>query len=418
MQDNFYKAFEDKYRGSRELIKERLKVYLPFLEIFKDVYKKEELKILDLGCGRGEWLELVIEKGFNATGVDLDEGMLEACKVRNLNVIKKDALEFLKSVSDESYIAVSGFHIVEHLPFNVLKDLVKESLRVLKAGGLLVLETPNPENISVATINFWLDPTHIRPIPPMLLEFLTNYSGFYRSKILRLQEPKEIIANNEVSIKDIFYNVSPDYSIVAQKEDKKEILALFDKVFSKNYGIDLNHISDLYEAQHKFILMEIEEQNLAWQNIISNLSSELNALRMEYTSELNALRMEYTAVINSESWKITRPLRLAGKFARWFKTGIVAWLTFAPQSRPRRVIKKILIKLKEELTKRPKFKCIINMCLKPFPKLENRLRRIGKESPVATADCSDNHLYLSPRAKQIYNDLKKAIEQVKNENPN
>jgi O-antigen chain-terminating methyltransferase len=162
-----------------------------------------------------------------------------------------------------------------------------------------------------------------------------------------------------------------------------------------------------------------KEENLNSQiSQLTDTNNNLNQTIHNLSSELNALRMEYTAVMNSESWKITKPLRLAGKFARWFKTGIIAWLTFAPQSRPRRVIKKILIKLKEELTKRPKFKCIINMCLKPFTKLENRLKKIGKESPIATADCSDNHLYLSPRAKQIYDDLKKAIERVKNENPN
>ena len=76
MQDNFYRAFEDKHRGSRELIKERLKAYLPFIEPFKNIYKKEELKVLDLGCGRGEWIELVSENGFKALGVDIDDGML------------------------------------------------------------------------------------------------------------------------------------------------------------------------------------------------------------------------------------------------------------------------------------------------------------------------------------------------------
>jgi len=120
MQDNFYRAFEDKYRGSRETIKEKLKVYLPFIEPFKNIYKKEELKVLDLGCGRGEWIELVGENDFYGLGVDIDDDMLQACKILNLDVIHGDALEFLQKSPDESFVVVSGFHIAEHLPFDVL----------------------------------------------------------------------------------------------------------------------------------------------------------------------------------------------------------------------------------------------------------------------------------------------------------
>ena len=186
MIDGFYRAFEDRYRGSRHLIKDRLRVYLPFIEQLKACYP--DTPALDLGCGRGEWLELLQENGFKPTGVDVDDGMLEACRELGLSVEHCDALEALKNLADESQIVVSGFHIAEHLPFDILQTLVKETLRVLKPGGLLILETPNPENLTVGTSSFYFDPSHLRPIPPPLLAFLPEYYGFKNVKTIRLQE--------------------------------------------------------------------------------------------------------------------------------------------------------------------------------------------------------------------------------------
>ena len=190
MNNNFYKSLEDKFRGSRDLIKELLTIYLPFLEVFKNI--EQNVNVVDVGCGRGEWLQLLQENGIDAFGVDTDEGMLENAKKFGLNVKLIDAIEYLKSLDDESLYAISGFHIAEHLDFELLKELVKESFRVLKPAGLLILETPNPENIKIATCDFYLDPTHIKPIPPNLLSFLPEFYGFKRSKILRLKEDKEL----------------------------------------------------------------------------------------------------------------------------------------------------------------------------------------------------------------------------------
>ena len=173
MIDPFYRAFEDKFRGSRELIKSRLNAYISFILPFKELY--ENPQAIDLGCGRGEWLELLKEQGFDAQGVDLDEGMLTACIERGLKVQLADALTVLRSLPNESQTIVSAFHLVEHIPFSDLQILIQEALRVLKPAGLLIMETPNPENIVVATNNFYLDPTHTRPIPPQLLSFLPEY---------------------------------------------------------------------------------------------------------------------------------------------------------------------------------------------------------------------------------------------------
>lgn len=257
----FYRAFEDRYRGSRDTIKDRLRVYLPFVEPFKELYS--DCKAFDLGCGRGEWLELMAEAGFvKPHGVDLDEDMLAACHERGLPVAKADAITSLQSLPDESQVIVSGFHIAEHIPFDALLVLVREALRVLKPGGLLILETPNPENIVIGTSNFYLDPTHQRPLPMQLLSFLAEYSGFARTKILRLQEPKDIQEIQNLALPHVFNGVSPDYALVAQKAGAGNQVAAFDLVFGKTYGLSLEVLLARYEVGIQRRFAEIEDRIL------------------------------------------------------------------------------------------------------------------------------------------------------------
>lgn len=245
MTDHFYAAFEDRYRGSRELIYERLRAYLPFLEPLASLHPGSPL--IDLGCGRGEWLQLTLDQGFNSFGVDLDAGMLASCKALGLPVQQGDALAYLAGLPDNSQAIVSAFHLVEHIPFDALQVLVTQSLRVLKPGGLLIMETPNPENIVVGTSNFYLDPTHQRPIPSLLLSFLTEHQGFARTKVLRLQESPTLLQQQVLSLHDVFAGVSPDYAVVAQKDALSAVLKPFDSSFSREYGLSLQAISKYYD---------------------------------------------------------------------------------------------------------------------------------------------------------------------------
>jgi O-antigen chain-terminating methyltransferase len=244
---DFYRAFEDRHRGSRELIKSRLQIYVPFIQPLLAQYPGGHA--VDLGCGRGEWLELGTELGLSTTGVDLDDGMLAACRERGLNVITGDGLALLKSLPDDSQVVVSGFHFAEHIPFDSLQALVKEALRVLQPGGLLILETPNPENIAVGTCHFYLDPSHQRPIPPQLLAFLPEYQGFARTKILRLQESPDLSGDAAVGLTDVLTGVSPDYAVVAQKSAEPHVLATTGPVFQREYGLELTTLAQRYDKQ-------------------------------------------------------------------------------------------------------------------------------------------------------------------------
>lgn len=274
---SFYRAFEDRYRGSRELIKERLKVYHAFIAPLRSLYG--ECTALDLGCGRGEWLELLLESGFQPLGVDLDDGMLEVCEALQLPVEHCDALKKLKELPDESLAVVSGFHIAEHIPFPDLQVLVAEALRVLKPAGLLILETPNAENLVVGTNNFYLDPTHERPIPHLLLGFLTEYAGFARSKLMRLQEQVGLSQAADVNLTQVLAGVSPDYGIVAQKNGDTSQTSLFDQAFSKEYGVALGALAERYEHGLKCRFMELEGRVEKTVNLAAVLSKYIAHLQ-------------------------------------------------------------------------------------------------------------------------------------------
>lgn len=316
MNDEFYRAFEDRHRGTRDLIIARLAVYRPFIAPLKAIYPAGSA--LDLGCGRGEWLELLLKEGFSPLGIDRDAGMLRECLDRHLPAQRGDATAYLASVADDSQAVVTAFHVVEHLPFDQLRALVSEALRVLKPGGLLIMETPNPENILVATSNFYLDPTHMRPLPPQLLSFLPEYYGFARTKILRLQELTEHAAGASPTLYDVLTGASPDYAVIAQKTAPEETLALFDEPFEREYGLSFDTLAERYDASMGSRVAQVEAR--AIQAEAKAAESDTRAARSEADLQ-QALRnahewqAQIQAVHDSLSWKITKPVRALGQIA-------------------------------------------------------------------------------------------------------
>ena len=210
--DALYAALEDRFRGRRDEIKERFKVYLPYI--------KERAPVVDLGCGRGEWLEILSEAGIEAHGVDTNLIQLEQCRARGLNVSDEDFLAHLQGLEDASIGAVTGFHVVEHVPLKPLITLLNETLRVLRPGGVAIFETPNPENVLVGSNYFYMDPTHRHPLPSELLEFLLESRGFEAIEILNLHpwDSARVAGESEVTKRFNAYFYGPmDYAIVARK---------------------------------------------------------------------------------------------------------------------------------------------------------------------------------------------------------
>jgi SAM-dependent methyltransferase len=281
IEENFYLAFEDKHRGPRKLIKERLQVYLPFVEPLLKLYPESEA--IDLGCGRGEWLELLNEAGFKTTGIDLNQSMITLCQQLGLNAKCQNAIEYLKTLPNDSQTIISGFHIAEHISFDDLRTIVEQALRILKPAGLLILETPNPENIIVGTTSFYLDPTHNKPIPPALFSFLPEHYGYAKSKILRLQEPKEPNNHGKPQIASVLNDVSPDYAIVAQKNADKTMLKVNADAFEKEYGLSLKRLSAHFDQQTEKKFNDIIAQQSKNETGMQEARSHIETLKNQLT---------------------------------------------------------------------------------------------------------------------------------------
>lgn len=317
MNDDFYAAFESIFRGSRDLIKARAGVYVPLLAALNRMF--DHPAALDLGCGRGEWLEVLIENDIAAAGVDLDDAMLAEAAAAGADVVKADALSHLCRLPDDSLALVTAFHLVEHIPFNDLKALVKESLRVLKPGGILVMETPNPENPVVAATEFYLDPTHQRPIPPKLLSFVPQYFGFARVAVLRLRESCDPEFAVDITLNDVLEGVSPDYAVAAQKAMAPGMVDAAGPLFDTPVGVDLKTLTARYDAQtrdREVLEKIIADQAQALTEQARARAKQASQLAEQARRDAHQVHTALAAVHDSLSWRITWPLRTAGTLVR------------------------------------------------------------------------------------------------------
>ena len=179
--DAFYLAFELAFRGPEAEVEYHLEDYAPQIERALAV----GTRALDLGCGRGEWLRVLQRRGFEPHGVDASPAMVAACRADGLCAEEGDALAALAAAPASSHALISVLHLAEHLEFATLFALVAQAGRVLKPGGLLILETPNPENVLVGSHTFYHDPTHRNPLTPGAMSFLLGYHGFTGVEVLR-----------------------------------------------------------------------------------------------------------------------------------------------------------------------------------------------------------------------------------------
>lgn len=303
--DGFYRAFEDRERGSRELILGRLDIYRPLLEDL--VGRFPQGRALDVGCGRGEWLQLLESVGFQGLGVDLDAGMLDACLAAGLSVEQGDALQWLAAQPDSSLALISAFHVVEHIPFAMVQQLVAQAHRVLLPGGVLIMETPNPENLSVGAHTFYLDPSHERPLPPGLLKFVPEFVGFERSWVWRLQESELLRQAEHPTVANVLLAVSPDYAVIARKTAEQD-MTVFDQLLDEPRGRDLELACGQYDAQHL-------QQHQHLTQLITGLEQRLAMVEqrlMTVEEESQRHQQELHRITHSIGWLLTLPFRWSG----------------------------------------------------------------------------------------------------------
>ncbi len=180
--DLLYRTFEDRHRGTQEEIRRRQRE--DYLDLLREL-PNPEMPVADLGCGRGELVALLDGEGVDVLGVDENAGQVD--EAGHL-VEQANLFDWLDERDAGTVRAVTALHVVEHLPLDLQVRLVFEAFRVLAPGGLIVFETPNSYSLSTAATNFWVDPTHQRPIHPLFLEFLAVEAGYVDVELRPLHE--------------------------------------------------------------------------------------------------------------------------------------------------------------------------------------------------------------------------------------
>ena len=203
--------FADRFRGLEEHVREGQRFYLPHFAGCRDV--------LDIGCGRGEFLELLKEAGIPARGIDLSAESVALCRSKGLDAEVADLFSYLDALPDGALDGIFCAHVIEHLPPTRLPEMLRLACAKLGAGGLLALETPNPECLAILASHFYIDPTHQHPVPPRLVQFYLEEFGMGQIQILRLAPAADTMpALNSLppDVRDAFFGAL-DYALLSRK---------------------------------------------------------------------------------------------------------------------------------------------------------------------------------------------------------
>jgi 2-polyprenyl-3-methyl-5-hydroxy-6-metoxy-1,4-benzoquinol methylase len=206
-----YARFAQRFRGSEEFVKTGQRFYLPRFTGCQEV--------LDIGCGRGEFLELMREAGISARGIDLSRESVDFCRTKGLKADEADLFGYLAAQPDASFDGIFCAQVVEHLSPAQLPEVIRLTARTLRRGGVLVIETPNPECLAIFSTHFYLDPTHKRPVPHALLAFYMEECGIGQIEVDRRSpafETMPALAALPEDFRDAFFG-GLDYAIVGRK---------------------------------------------------------------------------------------------------------------------------------------------------------------------------------------------------------
>ena len=256
MATNYYLDFENSFRGERDKIINRLSIYDQLIEAIVDTNPSP--KLVDIGCGRGEWLQKWTNRFNDICGIDSDQKMIETCMDNNLNVIEGDATEALSKFANQSVNIITVFHLIEHLTHEKLLELLIECKRVLSDDGVLIMETPNIDNLLVSTKSFHIDPTHINLIHPDLIAFDINKVGFSNVKTYDINCGPLKNASH-LKITRVLNGTAQDLCIVATKQKET-----FDKL------IDNRLTWETYFDSGVNTLEAAVEYDLKLENLLNN----------------------------------------------------------------------------------------------------------------------------------------------------
>jgi O-antigen chain-terminating methyltransferase len=205
-------GFAERFRGSEEKVREQQKCYV-------GRFSGANGEVLDIGCGRGEFLEAAKAAGLAARGIDQSHESVAVCRSKGLEVEQGDMFAYLDSLTDGSLGGAYCAQVVEHLPPAAVPRLVRLLAQKLRSGALVAIETPNPECLAIFATHFYLDPTHTRPVPASLVRFYLESEGFGSIAIERLTpavDSMPALAELPPAVRDTFFG-GLDYAIFARK---------------------------------------------------------------------------------------------------------------------------------------------------------------------------------------------------------
>jgi len=183
--DALYRGFEDRFRGSIDEIREKQRVHVPVFAGASDV--------LDIGCGRGEFLALLKEHRISGRGIDMNADMVAAARARGVNAVQADARTYLQSLPDSSLGGVIASQVIEHLQPSYLIELLPIILKKLRPAAPIVLETINPACWLAFFSSYLRDFTHVWPVHPETLQYLLQASGFVRVEIKYTEQAPDAV---------------------------------------------------------------------------------------------------------------------------------------------------------------------------------------------------------------------------------
>jgi len=206
-----YAAFAERFRGPSELVKAGQEIYLPYFAGCREV--------LDIGCGRGEFLEIMREAGIGARGIDLNEECVAACRLKGLQAETSDAFQYLAALPEGALDGIFCSQVVEHLPPERLPEFIRLCASRLARNGVMAIETPNPECLAIFATHFYLDPTHTRPVPYALLMFYLEESAVGNIELRRLSPAAEsipVLNSLPLEFREEFFGAL-DYAVIGRK---------------------------------------------------------------------------------------------------------------------------------------------------------------------------------------------------------
>lgn len=418
MQDAFYLRLEERFRGSEQQIAERLRQYLSLLESVEAdcLQQKVQASALDLGCGRGEWLSLLSQRQWQVAGIDLNANMVERCQQQGFDVFKQDALSCLKALPDQSLNLISGFHIAEHIAFDELLDIIQQAQRVLLPAGVLLLETPNPENLAVGAHTFYMDPSHRHPLPPLLLQFAAQEQGFVQVDVRRLNgaaRPQNAMAFGDHI--EWFLETNLDYVVLAQKQGQIPVAETLVTEALDNIGEANPHHMEFYGLAREYVEQthqRIEKVGRDYQRVAQEQQGQIATLieQTQYLQEVASQSEAHIKQLQETLGQIQDSgfMRLVGAVNRLRRLAVYT-RHHGLGGAARLIVKKLGNGLAVRVRVRPRLHKIVLRGLRKFPRSGQWLKgfvsepkpdaSLAIEPPRQDADIN------SPRAGEILRDL-------------